>query len=118
MAGPAYLTKTAAGFRGMIQRSGFFCRFVGIIAESNMDIAVRLSRPWLVVECLSLAFTQAIATAVGLSRASCPPPFGPEPSALCKIAPGDFIAPGLLSAIRVHSHDPRSLLDHQVKYAG
>jgi len=66
-----------------------FYRFVRPIAERNLYTAVRLSRPWLVLERLSLAFTQPIAIAMSF-------------------------APGLPSAALALTQDPRSL----VKYAG
>ncbi len=71
-----------------------------LIADCTLNTAVRLSRPWLVVERLSLAFTQPIATAMGLLRAACASPYGPAAPPLSKIAPGNFVTPGLSSADR------------------
>ena len=60
-----------------------------LIADYSLYTAVRLSRPWPVLERLSLTFTTPIATAMGF-------------------------APGLPSAVRALTQDPRSLM----KYAG
>ena len=55
-----------------------------LIADYSSYTAVRLSRPWPVLERLSLTFTKPIATAMGF-------------------------APGLPSAVRALTQNPRSL---------
>ncbi len=52
--------------------------------------------------------------AMGLLRASRSPPFAAAAPPLFKIAPGDFVAPGLCSAVRARTQYTQSM----VKYAG
>ncbi len=58
-----------------------------LTANCTLHTAGRVSRPWLVLERLSPAFTQAVATAMG-------------------------IAAGLPSAVRALTRNPRSLVNY------
>ncbi len=83
-----------------------------LIADGTLNTAVRLSRPWLVLERLSVAFTQPIAAAMALLRACCASPYGPAASPLSKIVSGNFITPGLPSAVRALTRNPRPLVNY------
>ena len=83
-----------------------------LIADGMLNTAVRLSRPWLVFERLSAAFTQAVAAAMALLRASCASAYGPVVSPLSKITHGNFATPGLPSAVRAMTRNPRPLVNY------
>ena len=83
-----------------------------LIAAGTLNTAVRLSRPWLVLERLSVAFTQPIAAGMSLLRACCASPYGPAASPLSKIASGHFITPARPAAVRALTRNPRSLVNY------